>query len=98
MGFGDRVVGMATLLVREHLTLSEFATGRDLNDPAVGAELAERVGRDPVMLDMLFDLTRADGSSLGATSDETITKRYGWSSWRESTARIMLAAARRSLT
>ena len=50
------------------------------------------------MLDMLFDLTRADGSSLGATSDETITKRYGWSSWRESTARIMLAAARRSLT
>lgn len=98
MGFGEHVVGMATLLVREHLTLSEFATGRDPHDPAVGAELAERVGHDPVMLDMLFDLTRADGSSLGATSDEQITKRYGWSSWRESTARIMLAAARRSLT
>ena len=97
MGFGEHVVGMATLLVREHLTLSEFATGRDPHDPAVGAELAERVGRDPVMLDMLFDLTRADGSSLGATSDEQITKRYGWSSWRESTARMMLAAARRSL-
>ena len=97
MGFGEHVVGMAALLVREHLTLSEFATGRDPHDPAVGAELAERVGRDPVMLDMLFDLTRADGSSLGATSDEQITKRYGWSSWRESTARMMLAAARRSL-
>lgn len=97
MGFGEHVVGMAALLVREHLTLSEFATGRDPHDPAVGAELAERVGRDPVMLDMLFDLTRADGSSLGATSDEQITKRYGWSSWRESTARIMLAAARASL-
>lgn len=98
MGFDEHVVGMAALLVREHLTLSEFATGRDPHDPAVGAELAERVGRDPVMLDMLFDLTRADGSSLGATSDEQITKRYGWSSWRESTARMMLAAARRSLT
>lgn len=97
MGFDEHVVGMAALLVREHLTLSEFATGRDPHDPAVGAELAERVGRDPVMLDMLFDLTRADGSSLGATSDEQITKRYGWSSWRESTARMMLAAARRSL-
>ena len=97
MGFGEHVIGMAALLVREHLTLSEFATGRDPHDPAVGAELAERVGRDPVMLDMLFDLTRADGSSLGATSDEQITKRYGWSSWRESTARMMLAAARRSL-
>ncbi|WP_278802382.1 protein-PII uridylyltransferase [Bifidobacterium pullorum] len=97
MGFDEHVVGMAALLVREHLTLSEFATGRDPNDPATGTELAERVGRDPVMLNMLFDLTRADGSSLGATSDETITKRYGWSSWRESTARMMLAAARRSL-
>lgn len=97
MGFDGRVVDMATLLVREHLTLSEFATGRDPNDPDSGAELAERAGRDPVMLDMLFDLTRADGSSLGATSDEQITKRYGWSSWRESTARMMLAAARRSL-
>ena len=97
MGFDEHVVGMAALLVREHLTLSEFATGRDPYDPVVGAELAERVGRDPVMLNMLFDLTRADGSSLGATSDETITKRYGWSSWRESTARMMLAAARRSL-
>ncbi|WP_289093121.1 protein-PII uridylyltransferase [uncultured Bifidobacterium sp.] len=97
MGFDGHVVGMAALLVREHLTLSEFATGQDPNDPATGAELAERVGCDPVMLDMLFDLTRADGSSLGATSDETITKRYGWSPWRESTARIMLAAARRFL-
>lgn len=97
MGFGDRVVGKATLLVREHLTLSEFATGRDPYDPAVGAELAARMRGDPVLLDMLFDLTRADGSSLGATSDEQITKRYGWSSWRESTARIMLAAARASL-
>ena len=97
MGFDEHVVGMAALLVREHLTLSEFATGRDPHDPVVGTELAERVGRDPVMLNMLFDLTRADGSSLGATSDETITKRYGWSSWRESTARMMLAAARRSL-
>lgn len=39
--------------------------------------------RDPMLLDMLYDLTRADGSSLGATAGEEISKRYGWSHWRE---------------
>ncbi|PST45622.1 protein-PII uridylyltransferase [Bifidobacterium callitrichos] len=94
MGFDDDTVRMVTFLVREHLTLSEFATGRDPNDPAVGRELADRVDHDPVLLDMLYDLTRADGSSLGATPEETITKRYGWSKWRETLARQMVMAAR----
>ena len=47
-----------------------------------------------MLLDMLFDLTRADGSSLGATAGETIGKQYGWSRWRESLVRTMYAAAR----
>lgn len=94
MGFAPEVRDMATLLVREHLTLSEFATGRDPNDPAVAEELAGRVRHDPLLLDMLFDLTRADGSSLGATAGEAISKRYGWSAWRESLVRTMAAAAR----
>ena len=97
MGFDQRVVDRATLLVREHLTLSQFATGRDPEDPAVGRELAERVENDPVLLDMLFDLTRADGSSLGATSGEAITKQYGWSHWREATVRMMYQAAREAM-
>ncbi|MBT1173535.1 nucleotidyltransferase domain-containing protein [Bifidobacterium sp. MA2] len=97
MGFDDDTVRMVTLLVREHLTLSEFATGRDPNDPATGRELADRVGHDPVLLDMLYDLTRADGSSLGATPEEAITKRYGWSKWRETLARQMVAAVRAQL-
>ena len=67
---------------------------RQSEDPAVGRELAERVEHDPVLLDMLFDLTRADGSSLGATSGEAITKQYGWSRWREATVRMMYQAAR----
>lgn len=97
MGFDEPVVDMATLLVREHLVLSDFATGRDPNDPTVGDELAARVDYDPLLLDMLFDLTRADGSSLGATAGEAITKRYGWSSWREATARAIYAAASASI-
>ena len=64
------------------------------NDPTVGDDLAACVDHDPILLDMLFDLTRADGSSLGATAGETISKQYGWSKWRESLVRTMYAAAR----
>ncbi len=92
MGYNDSVVHMATVLVREHLTLSNFATGRDPNDPSVVAELADRVEHDSQLLDMLFDLTRADSSSLGATSSETITKRQGWSAWRAATVGGIYAA------
>ena len=94
MGFDRDIARWVTLLVREHLTLSEFATGRDPRDPAVGDDLAARLDHDPLLLDMLFDLTRADGSSLGATSGETISKRYGWSAWRETLVRNMYDAAR----
>ena len=85
---------MTTMLVREHLTLSEFATGRDPADYGVARELSDRLGGDPLILDMLYDLTRADGSSLGATSGEVISKQYGWSRWRETTVRMMYTAVR----
>ena len=65
MGFDADIARWVRILVREHLTLSEFATGKNPNDPAVGESLARCVDRDPMLLDMLYDLTRADGSSLG---------------------------------
>ncbi|MEE1296372.1 MAG: nucleotidyltransferase domain-containing protein [Bifidobacterium sp.] len=83
MGFTPSVVEWVTLLVREHLTLSEFATTRNALDPATGRELAQRVGFDGVVLDMLFDLTRADMCSLGATPGEALSGQQGWSKWRE---------------
>ncbi|KAB5607926.1 nucleotidyltransferase domain-containing protein [Bifidobacterium jacchi] len=93
MGFDRDVVRWATMLVREHLTLSQFATGRNPDDPSTGDELARRCGRDRLLLDMLFDLTRADGSSLGATAGEQITKQYGWSAWREQLVRGVYTVA-----
>lgn len=93
MGFDRDIVDMATLLVREHLTLSEFALGRNPDDPAVGEDLATHVRHDRTLLNMLFDLTRADGSSLGATANEAITRRYGWSHWRAALVRRMVSAA-----
>ncbi|MBW3088318.1 HD domain-containing protein [Bifidobacterium sp. 82T24] len=94
MMFDEKTIAMVTTLVREHLTLSEFATTKSPDDEAATAELAERLGNDPLMLDMLFDLTRADGSSLGATAGEQITKKYGWSKWRASLVGAMYSAAR----
>ena len=83
-----------TRLFRELVTLSEFASCRNPNDPNVGDDLAGRRDHNPVLLDMLFDLTRADGSSLGATSGETISKQYGWSKWRETLVRTMYNVTR----
>lgn len=94
MGFDDAVVHIATVLVREHLTLSEYATAKDPRNPVVTKELAARLDYDPILLNMLFDLTRADGSSLGATAGEVITKRYGWSGWRETLVHTMMEATR----
>ena len=59
MGYAPDI-DWATVLVREHLTLSEFATVGPY-DPAVAEELADRLHHDKMLLDMLFDLTRADG-------------------------------------
>ncbi|MFT8330122.1 nucleotidyltransferase domain-containing protein [Bifidobacterium psychraerophilum] len=94
IGYADAVVEMATVLVREHLTLSDYASGKDPHDPDVLASLAAHVRGDTTLLDMLFDLTKADGSSLGATSTEAITKRYGWSKWRENLVSTMYSAAK----
>lgn len=93
-GYADDVRRMALVLIREHLTLSRYAMKRSPDDEAAVSELAEAVGRDPVMLDMLFDLTRADSSSLGATSGELISKQQGWSEWRAALVGAMYRAAR----
>ncbi len=94
MGFDAGIVRRATTLVRQHLALSQFATTRDPHDPKVARTLASMLDNDPVTLDMLVDLTRADGSSLGATAAESITKHYGWSKWRESLVFAMAQATR----
>ena len=93
MGFDPQIVHWATLLVREHLTLSQFASSRNPNDPEAGGELARRVEHDPALLDMLFDLTRADMCSLGATAEEQISGKVGWSRWRAQLVTTMASVA-----
>ncbi|RSX55176.1 hypothetical protein D2E26_1230 [Bifidobacterium dolichotidis] len=95
LGFDEQIVDWVTLLVSHHLTLSEAAASKDPNNEVILEELAAIVRYDAVLLDMLFDLTRADMNSLGATSGETIGKRSGWSSWQASLVTGMARAVRK---
>lgn len=94
MGYSPDTIAHAVLLIREHLSLSDFALNRDPSDKGVLEELSQRLAGNPFLLDMLYDLTRADASSLGATPGELLTKRIGWSEWRERLVTQMYRAAR----
>jgi [protein-PII] uridylyltransferase len=61
------------LLVDHHLTLSEIAQRRNVEDPATIADFAEIV-RSPENLDALMLLTLADGQGTGGQN---------WSDWKE---------------
>jgi [protein-PII] uridylyltransferase len=61
------------LLVDHHLTLSEIAQRRNIEDPATIAAFAENV-RNQVNLDYLMLLTLADGQG---------TSGQNWSDWKE---------------
>jgi [protein-PII] uridylyltransferase len=98
MGYPVETIANAVLLIREHLRLSDVALTRDPSDTAAWRELSEALNGDPVLLDMLYDLTRADGSSLGATSGEVLTKKLGWSAWRQRVVTQMYHATRSWMT
>ena len=56
---------VVAFLVREHLLLPETAARRDLDDPALIARLAERIGSRERLV-MLYVLTVADSMSTGS--------------------------------
>jgi [protein-PII] uridylyltransferase len=72
MGYGEADVEVLVALVRWHLLLPSYATGRDLDDPATIAAVADAVG-DEDTLELLAALTVADSLATGATA---------WSEWK----------------
>ncbi len=84
MGFDPDDVAVLVDLVRHHLLLPSFATGRDLDDPATIAAVADAVGTEDT-LDLLAALTVADSIATGPTA---------WSEWKAGLVRGLVERAR----
>ncbi len=76
-------------LVREHLTLIEVATRRDLADPATVAAVCELVDDDIETFELLRALTIADARAAGPTA---------WTDWRASLLDTLTGQVRERLT
>lgn len=65
IGMWPSDIRILSAMVRHHLLLPLAATRRDLQDPAVINEVVEKLGGDPVLLDLLAALAEADSLATG---------------------------------
>ncbi|MCW2690054.1 MAG: (protein-PII) uridylyltransferase, partial [Mycobacterium sp.] len=65
LGLWPSDVDLLSKVVRYHLLLPETATRRDLQDPATIAAVADTLGGDPVLLELLHALAEADSLATG---------------------------------
>ncbi len=87
-GHGPDDVATVGRLVREHLTLIDLATRRDLDDPSTVAAARAAAGEDPDTLDLLRALTEADARAVGP---------HAWTEWRSTLVDRLTAAVRGTL-
>lgn len=85
MGFGADVQETLAFAIGNHLVLTEFATGRDLNDEDVVLGLASRLGH-PQRLRLLYLLSIADARATGPAA---------WSEWKAALLAELYDKARR---
>ncbi|WP_031470788.1 [protein-PII] uridylyltransferase [Sciscionella sediminilitoris] len=74
LGLAAVDVGRLELMVRHHLLLPHTATRRNVADPVTVARVAEAVGGDVVLLELLRALTEADSLATGPGM---------WSEWKQ---------------
>lgn len=88
-GADDEDRALVVLLVREHLTLIEMATRRDLSDPATVDAVCRVVGEDAQTFELLRALTIADARAAGPKA---------WTDWRASLLDTLTGLVRDRLT
>jgi [protein-PII] uridylyltransferase len=84
MGFTPADVAVLVTMVRQHLLLPSFATGRDLEDAATIAAVADAAGTEDT-LDLLAALTVSDSLATGSSA---------WSDWKAGLVRSLVERAR----
>lgn len=89
MGLPEATARDIEVLVREHLTLAEFATTRDAEDPAVPAELIERLEQRGDLFEVLRALTEADAKAASPKA---------WTAWRAQLIDTLTARVRATLS
>ncbi|QBJ95116.1 [protein-PII] uridylyltransferase [Rhodococcus sp. ABRD24] len=65
LGLWPTDVTLLSEMVRHHLLLAQTATRRDLDDPATVQSVVDRLGGDPVLLELLHALAEADSLATG---------------------------------
>lgn len=88
LGLEKAMIDDITVLVREHLTLADFATSRDPEDPEVAAELIGRLGGRADLFETLRLLTEADARAASPKA---------WTAWREQLVETLSETVRSAL-
>lgn len=65
LGLWPSDIEVLTGMVRHHLLLAQTASRRDLDDPATVQTVVEKIGGDPVLLELLHALAEADSLATG---------------------------------
>jgi len=88
IGLSEEMAADMQVLVREHLTLADFATTRDAGDPEVTTDLMERLGGRRDLFETLRVLTEADARAASPKA---------WTTWREQLIENLTSRVRASL-
>ena len=75
-------------LVRHHLLLPDTATRRDIDDPATTERVADTIGGDPAVLQLLHALAQADGAATSSSA---------WSPWKAHLVAALVARVQAQL-